>query len=60
MPRLCEPCRFHSSDDALVACPECGGRVKFTLLPPTNAATPPVDLGESSPPTPSPGPGGCA
>ncbi len=34
MPRLCEPCRFHSSDDSLTACPQCGGAVKFTLLPP--------------------------
>ena len=34
MARLCEPCRFHSADDSLTACPECGGPVKFTLLPP--------------------------
>ncbi len=50
MPRLCEPCRFHSADDALTACPECGGPVKFTLLPPTNFAPPPVDLGRAAPP----------
>lgn len=37
MPGLCEPCRFHSSDDCLSACPQCGGPVKFTLLPPPNA-----------------------
>ena len=49
MSRLCEPCRFHSSDDALSACPECGGPVKFTLLPPTNAAPPPVELGQGDP-----------
>jgi hypothetical protein len=34
MPRLCEPCRFHSADDSLSACPVCGGVVKFTLLGP--------------------------
>jgi len=51
MPRLCEPCRFHSADDTLKACPQCGGSVKFTLLPPTNAAPPPVNLGDDAPPT---------
>lgn len=55
MPRLCEPCRFHSADDTLSACPECGGSVKFTLLAPTNAAPPPVDLGDDTPP-PRPAP----
>jgi hypothetical protein len=50
MPRLCEPCRFHSADDAITACPQCAGPVKFTLLPPTNAAPPPVDLGDEAPP----------
>ncbi len=50
MPRLCEPCRFHSADEALSACPQCGEPVKFTLLPPTNFAPPPVELGETAPP----------
>lgn len=49
MPRMCEPCRFHSADDALTACPECGGPVKFTLLPPANTAPPPIELGEVAP-----------
>lgn len=34
MPRLCEPCRFHSADDSLPACPVCSGVVKYTLLGP--------------------------
>jgi hypothetical protein len=54
MPRLCEPCRFHSADDSLSACPECAGPVKFTLLPPTNEAPPPVDLGRHAPTPPKP------
>jgi hypothetical protein len=54
MPRLCEPCRFHSADDTLTACPQCGGTVKFTLLPPSDSAPPPVEFGEeAAPPPPS-------
>ncbi len=44
MARFCEPCRFHSVDDSLTACPQCGGPVKFTLLPPPNATPEPMAL----------------
>lgn len=57
MPRLCEPCRFHSADDALSACPQCGGPVKFTLLSLPNTAPSPINLGETAPP-PRPSPVG--
>ena len=33
MPRICEPCRYHTADDAVKACPKCKKPVKFTLLP---------------------------
>ena len=36
MARFCEPCRLHSTDDSIRECPQCGGAVKFTLLPPVN------------------------
>ena len=36
MARFCEPCRLHSTDDSIRECPQCGGVVKFTLLPPLN------------------------
>ena len=36
MARFCEPCRYHSADDSIRECPQCGGAVKFTLLPPLN------------------------
>lgn len=42
MARLCEPCRFHTPDDAVTACATCGGPVKFTLLPPVNGDAEPV------------------
>lgn len=44
MPGLCEPCRFHSADDALVECPQCGGPVKFTLFAPTNGESAAIPL----------------
>lgn len=34
MARHCEPCRFHTTDDTVRTCPDCGGEVKFTLLGP--------------------------
>ena len=52
MARFCEPCRYHSIDDSLTACPQCGGPVKFTLLPPPAASPEPMDVhsgGEESP-----------
>ena len=42
MPRLCEPCRYHTPDDAVTACATCGGPVKFTLLPPVNVDAEPI------------------
>ena len=44
MARFCEPCRHHSTDYFLTACPQCGGPVKVTLLPPPNAAPEPMTL----------------
>lgn len=53
MPRLCEPCRFHSSDDSVSDCPQCGGPVKFTLLPPPNAGqTTATATATAAPPAP--------
>jgi hypothetical protein len=42
MARLCEPCRFHTADDSVSACGECGGPVKFTLLPPPGETAQPM------------------
>jgi hypothetical protein len=42
MPRLCGPCRKHYADDALTACPACGGKVQFTLLGPPGEQPPPL------------------
>ena len=53
MARLCEPCRFHSADDSLKACPDCGGAVKFTLLPPPGEEAKPLGGFRRSAPAPS-------
>lgn len=42
MPRLCEPCRLQTADDAATSCAGCGGPVKFTLLPPPGEDAPPM------------------
>ena len=52
MARFCEPCRYHSVEDSLIACPQCGGPVKFTLLSPPNAVPDPMELHTRSEDTP--------
>ncbi|MGL6073468.1 MAG: hypothetical protein ACRC8S_04820 [Fimbriiglobus sp.] len=42
MPRLCEPCRWHTADDSVTVCSSCGGPVKFTLLAPPGEKPEPI------------------
>jgi hypothetical protein len=43
MPRVCEKCGYHTTEDGpKAACPACGRPLKFTLLQPPGAEAKPV------------------
>ena len=51
MPKICEPCRFYSTDNTPTASPTSGSGLRFTLLPPPGEAAAPLEGVESAPTT---------